>query len=135
MAALSFAFAKLIVGDLSALEEFYTGALGFVVTTRIAVDAGDAPLRELFFALPGKVKADFALIEYLGKPVPVAGEVLLSFMVADLEASIAAVVAHGGRDLSGVIEAPDWQMRLAFVADPGGHRIELMQGTGDRDRD
>ena len=78
---------------------------------------------------------DGALIEYLGKPVPVAGEALLSFMVADLEASIAAVVAHGGRDLSGVIEAPDWQMRLAFVADPGGHRIELMQGTGDRDRD
>lgn len=129
MTVLAFAFAKLIVGDISTLEAFYTGALGLVVTTRLEVGEGAAPMRELFFAMPGSTKPDFALIEYLGQPVPVPGEALLSFMVADLEATIAAVEAHGGRNLTGVIEAPEWKMRLAFVADPGGHQIELMQAT------
>lgn len=129
MTVLAFALAKLIVGDIVRLEAFYTGALGLVVTLRLEVDEGATPLRELFFAMPGSTKPDFALIEYLGKPVPVPGEALLSFMVADLEAGIAAVEAHGGRNLTGAIEAPEWKMRLAFVADPGGHQIELMQTT------
>ncbi|KUR81103.1 hypothetical protein [Novosphingobium sp. Fuku2-ISO-50] len=76
MAVLAFARAKLKVGDISSLEAFYTGAFGFVVTTRIAVD-----------------------------------------------------VAHGGRDLTGAIEIPEWAMRPAFVCDPGGHQIELIQAT------
>jgi len=129
MTALSFAFAKLKVGDIASLEAFYTAALGFAVTARISVDEGDAPLRELFFGMPGAQKPDFALIEYLGQPVPAPGEALLSFMVADLEATIAAVEAHGGRSLTGAIEAPEWNLRLAFVTDPGGHEIELMQAT------
>jgi len=127
LTALSFAFANLKVGDISVLEAFYTGALGFVVSTRIEVDNGAAPMRELFFAMPGAQKPDFALIQYLNQPAPAPGEALLSFMVADLEASIAAVEAHGGRDLTGAIEAPEWNMRLAFVTDPEGHQIELMQ--------
>jgi predicted enzyme related to lactoylglutathione lyase len=129
MTVLAFACAKLKVGDISSLEAFYTGAFGFVVTTRIAVDEGDAPLRELFFATPGSQKPDFALIEYPGQPVPPPGEAILAFSVADLEAVIAAVVAHGGRDLTGAIEIPEWAMRLAFVCDPGGHQIELIQAT------
>lgn len=127
MSALSFAFTKLKVGQIDALEAFYTQALGLAVTVRIEVTEGDAPFRELFFGMPGAARPDFALIEYPGQPVPPTGEALLSFMVADLEASIAAVEAHGGKRLTDPIEAPEWQTRLAFVMDPGGHQIELMQ--------
>jgi catechol 2,3-dioxygenase-like lactoylglutathione lyase family enzyme len=129
MTVLSFACAKLIVGDIAALEAFYTAALGLEVLVRLNVDEGDAPLQELFFAMPGGAKPDFALIKYTDRPVPPPGEALLTFMVADIEATIAAVEAHGGRNLTGAIEAPQWAMRLAFVADPGGHQIELMQAT------
>lgn len=128
MTALAFAAAKIKVADIDRLEAFYTEALGFNVTARIEDGEGAAHIREIFLGI-GDAPAQLALIRYVNLPVPQPGEAIVALTTSDVEASIASVIAHGGIDLSGVIEVPDYKLRLAFVADPEGHQIELMQRT------
>jgi predicted enzyme related to lactoylglutathione lyase len=128
MTALAFAAAKIRVGDIEALEAFYTKALGFTVTARIEEGEGQAHIREIFLGLNG-APAQLALIRYVNLPVPQPGEAIVALMTADLDAAVASVVAHGGTNLTGAIEVPAYKLRLAFVADPEGHQIEIMQQT------
>lgn len=126
MTALAFAAAKLKVADSASLTAFYTKAFGFAVTATIEEGEGPNQIREVFLALPGG-PALLALLEYVNQPAPAPGEVIIALAVADLEASIASVVAHGGSDVTGIIPVPQHNLRLAFVADPEGHQIELLQ--------
>jgi len=126
MSAIAFALAKFKVGDLAVLEHFYTAALGFTVTARIEEGEGDHQIRELILGLGGE-QPHFALIHYPNQPVPLPGEAIVALVVADLESALAKVVAHGGTDQTGVIPVPDWNLKLAFVTDPEGHQLELMQ--------
>lgn len=126
MSAVAFALAKLVVGDLVGLEQFYTKALGFAVTARIEEGEDEHQLRELILGLPG-AQPLFALLQYPNLPTPQPGEAVIVLMVADIEAALAAVEANGGRKLTDVIPVPDYNMVLAYVADPEGHKVELMQ--------
>jgi len=128
MTAIAFAAAKLVVADIDRLETFYCGALGFTVTARIADGEGAAQIREIFLGL-GNAPSQLALIHYVNLPAPQPGGAIVALMVDDIAATLASVLAHGGSDLSGVIDAPAYNLRLAFVADPEGHQLELMQRT------
>lgn len=125
MSVTAFAAAKLKVSDIDGLERFYTSALGLAVTARIEEGEGPSHIREVFLAV-GHAPAQFALIKYVNQPLPPPGEAIVALAVNDLDAAIAAVVAHGGSDLTGPIEVPAHNLRLAFVADPEGHQIELL---------
>lgn len=126
MTAIAFALAKFKVGDLAGLETFYTQALGFTVTARIDEGEGAHELHELILALPGS-QPQFALIQYPNLPLPQPGEAVVALMVDDLEATLAAVEAGGGRNVTGIIPVPDYNMQLAYATDPEGHTLELMQ--------
>lgn len=125
MSVTAFEAAKLRVSDIDALERFYTTSLGLVVTARIEEGEGASHIREVFLAV-GDAPAQFALIKFVNQPLPPPGEAIVTLAVNDLDAVIAAVVAHGGSDLTGPIEVPEHNVRLAFVADPEGHQIELL---------
>lgn len=129
MTTLAFAAAKILVGDIDALEVFYTEALGFAVTARIEDGAGPTRIREIFLGLDG-APALLALIRFVNLPVPQPGESMIALMTADLDATIASILAHGGSDLSGVVEVPAHNLRVAIVADPEGHKLELIQKRG-----
>jgi len=129
MTAIAFALARFKVADLAGLEKFYTRALGFTVTTRADEGEGEQELHEIFLGLGG-AQPQFALIHYPNQPTPQPGEAMVALIVDDLEATIAAVQAEGGRDVTGVIPVPEYKMKLAFVTDPEGHMIELMQMLG-----
>jgi catechol 2,3-dioxygenase-like lactoylglutathione lyase family enzyme len=56
----------------------------------------------------------------------------LSFRVADLEATVAALRAAGERVLDEtIIRFPEFQSAACFIADPDGQLIELVQTPGD----
>jgi catechol 2,3-dioxygenase-like lactoylglutathione lyase family enzyme len=56
----------------------------------------------------------------------------LSFRVADLDAALDGLRAAGERVLDEtVIRFPEWQSAAAFVVDPDGQLIELVQAPGD----
>ncbi|WP_051209763.1 VOC family protein [Sphingobium quisquiliarum] len=126
MTAIAFALAKFKVADLEGLEQFYTRALGFVVTARVDEGEDLHEIHELIFALPD-APPQFALVQYPNQPTPQPGEAIVALMVDDLEATLSRVEAHGGRRLTDVIPVPDHNMKLAYVADPEGHTLELMQ--------
>ncbi len=52
----------------------------------------------------------------------------VGFRVASVAAAVAAAVAAGGAVVSPAREGP-WGLR-AVLADPDGHRVELVEGTG-----
>jgi len=121
-----FAFTKLHVADLPAMERFYCGCLGFTVTARVDIGADSYNLEELILAVPGG-STQLNLLHYRGRPVPPAGEAVIGFTVADLDAALAAIVAAGGMVTVEPTAIPEHQLRLAYVADPEGHTLELLQ--------
>ena len=49
----------------------------------------------------------------------------VGFFTGDLDGAIARATGHGARLTTGPIDAPG--MRVAFLTDPDGHEIELLQ--------
>jgi len=134
----------------SALERslaFYRDVFGFIELSRLALE-GEASAKLL--ELPGgEVEAvylerDGTRLELLHYPAAGApaepgvrpmnrpGISHLSFRVADLDATVAAVERAGGRCLTHTrIDNADWDTKAIFVLDPDGQRIELLQTPGD----
>ena len=133
----------LCVSDLAASIRFYCDGLGFEQVEGYDLDT--AMLAGLGAALeidgPVAVRSQMIVreamkIELLAyrEPAPVGvpsmsrgalGFTHLSFVVDNLEASIAHLVAHGGTLLAGTRQ--NFGVQLVFLADPDGARIELMQ--------
>jgi len=123
-----FAFTKLVVGDLAGLEKFYCTALGMKVTARIDVNEGSWNLEETILSVADNDDGPHLnLIHYREKPVPPMGETVIGLKVSDLDAVIADVVAAGGVVAVPPVRIPDHNLRLAYISDPEGHLVELLQ--------
>jgi catechol 2,3-dioxygenase-like lactoylglutathione lyase family enzyme len=137
----------LCVADLERSLRFYCDGLGFREVG--GLDAAGEPSATLL-ELPGvEVRARFlerdgARLELLHYPRPGAtgdarprpmnavGFTHLSFRVDDLDAAMARLEALGGRALAHTrIENPRFGARAAFLADPDGARLELVEAPGD----
>lgn len=115
-------FFKLIVSDLDAAQRFYTDAFGLEQRDRIETEQ----LEEVMLAMPGE---RFNLVLYRHKD----GRALdigsaygpVGFVTRDLDAAHAHLLALGAKP----VRAPFamGSMRIAFVTDPEGHEIELIQ--------
>jgi predicted enzyme related to lactoylglutathione lyase len=67
------------------------------------------------------------LIRYPNLRVPAAGELVIGLGVEDVNASVDAAVTAGGTLVILPIDATEHGIRLAFVQDPEGHMLELVQ--------
>lgn len=133
----------LCVGDLEQSRRFYCDGLGFVEGDRHRF--GDELSKPLEVEAPVELVSQFVRkgsfsIELLGFGSPRAagapaasratlGLTHLSLVVDDLDAAVAGAVAAGGTalpDTAATVGDPP-VVRLTFVADPDGVRIELMQ--------
>lgn len=123
-AALGFrlGFFKLVVRDLPAMVRFYTETFGFQERDRVALPG----LEEVMLALPGD---RFTLVLYHhtdGRAVTIGnGHGPVGFTTADLDGAMARAFAHGATPMSGPFDLRS--LRLAFIHDPEGHEIELIQ--------
>lgn len=131
MAATGFSFTKIHVADLAAGERFYTTVLGLKPGFRATTGDGPDDFEELQLSvngLPGDVS--LMLVQYLHRPAPPAGEAIIGFTVENIEDTIAAAVAAGGRVVHPIQTLTEYGMKIAHVADQQGHMVELLQLLG-----
>ena len=129
MPTLKFAFTKMVVADLAAAERFYTTTLGLTRVANVESGEGIHALQEVILSVPGATgdAAQLALIHYPNRPMPSLGEAEFGFAVTDIEATIAAMTAAGGQIVVPLLDLPEHRLRLAFITDPQGHLIELLE--------
>ena len=125
-----FLFTKLNVHDLEAAVAFYTSVVGLVEMSRIeAVIAGRGVSEAVFMpTCPGGPM--FVLARFHDSAGPASGEMITGFATGDLDGFVARAVAAGGRVLEPAHDVPEAGMRVAFVADPEGHVLEITQMLG-----
>lgn len=129
---LSLSFTKLHVTDAAAAERFYAAALGLETVARIEHSEGEQAMLEVIMSVSkGNASgANLILVSYPNRPRPAPGEAVTGFMVADLDAMLARALAAGATIDTPVTDVPEHGLRLAFILDPQGHRVELLQRTG-----
>lgn len=127
MSVTAFAYAKVVVKDADALAPFYTRALGLTAAMRIEEGEGDHAFVEHFFSTGAGAPPQIVLISYLNKPAPAPGESILAVAVDDVDATLVAIEAAGGRTTVPAFDIPAHQMRMAYAIDPEGHSIELIR--------
>lgn len=134
------------VTDLERSLAFYRDVLGFVPEHELEI--GGEPVDRLLRLHGTRLRAIYLLrdgvrielLQFVSPPGPPARErpmhepglTHLSFRVADLRATLEALRAAGGRVLEEtVLEFPEMGAGAAFVTDPDGQLIELVQRPGD----
>jgi catechol 2,3-dioxygenase-like lactoylglutathione lyase family enzyme len=134
------------VSDVERSLRFYRDLLGFV--WEHALDVKGEPSDTLLRLRGTKLHAEYLtrdgvrieLLAFASPPAPARPErplnqfglTHLSFRVADLDTVLDGLRAAGERVLEEtVIRFPEWHSAAAFVADPDGQLIELVQAPGD----
>ena len=147
MAVIGLTHLGICVSDPERSRRFYQDVLGFVPVSRLAIEGwpttrlmelDEVDLRCLF------LERDGVRIELMHHEVPGPvgdGEAMpwnrrglthLAFRVDDLDATLEAAVAAGGRILEATrIENPDFGARVCCALDPDGVRLELIEREGD----
>jgi glyoxylase I family protein len=130
-------FPALNVLDLQAAEDFYVGVMGMKPTLRIG-QAGDDH-QEVTLNFSGEMSAPEAslVLNYVAsrtEPYVFDGFSRLAFRVPDVRAVVEKVRAAGLEVLDEPrrIEAGGASFMLAFVRDPNGARVELIQPLPSR---
>jgi catechol 2,3-dioxygenase-like lactoylglutathione lyase family enzyme len=136
----------LCVTDLERSLRFYRDGLGFVEEHRLEV--GGEPTDRLLRLRGTLLRAIYLLRDgvrlellcFTSPPGPPATErpmnqpglTHLSFRVADLDATLVSLREAGAEILEDTVLAfPEWHSGAAFVRDPDGQLLELVQSPGD----
>ncbi|HYR96245.1 MAG TPA: VOC family protein [Candidatus Binatus sp.] len=134
------------VSDLQRSLRFYRELLGFRLEHELHVEGepSDTLLRLRGVTLDAvylqRDGVRIELLRFASPPAPPArsrsmheqGLTHLSFRVADMDATLAALRAAGERVLEEtVVRIPQFQAAACFVVDPDGQLIELVQSPGD----
>jgi lactoylglutathione lyase len=113
-----------VVADLDASLRFWTGLLGLPLGHRSGpyaqLDTGTTRL-----ALYQRNAMAATLDRPLQPPAPDAPGFEVGFKVPDVDAAYAELVAGGARAVRPPVDQP-WGQRTAYVADPDGHLVELV---------
>ncbi len=135
------------VRDLARAHAFYVTGLGFREVARL-VNGG--PDTSALLGLAGVsleavfLERDGMRIELLHyrspgsesaagpRPMNRTGLTHLAFSVSDLDAVVARLAALGGKPLpESLMKSPEYGLRVMFVLDPDGTRLELVEGDFD----
>lgn len=132
MAAQAFSFTKIIVEDLPAAQNFYTQVLGLQVAGHLDLGEGKDLMNEVILRVAGAQPHSpyLILVNYPNRTCPAPGEATTGFVVDDLDAILAEAVAAGGGVEFPAADLPEHGLRVAYISDPQGHRIELLQVVG-----
>lgn len=118
-----YGFTKIVVTDLEAEFAFYSAVLGRVERTRYDFEA----LSEILMTSPDDADQSLALLRYKDEAAPVPGSVVLGFHVTGIEDVVGRAEEAGGTVTSPPKEMPEIGIKVAFVEDPEGHVIELVE--------
>lgn len=122
-----FGFTKLVVQDLEGTATFYKDVAGLVEMARIQDTVGDRQIDEILFNATGEGGATFVLFKFLDRDAPAQDEVILGFQTSDLEAFVERVQKAGGNVVQPIEVKEAHGVKVAFVTDPEGHLIEVVE--------
>ncbi len=123
----NFAFTKLVVGDLDRCAAFYETVFGLKVQARIDAEILGRAITEIVYEPTATGAGAFILLAYHDAPRPAAGEVIVGFSSREVDALIVRATDAGGTLVQAAADAPQHGVRVAFVTDPEGHLMELVQ--------
>jgi catechol 2,3-dioxygenase-like lactoylglutathione lyase family enzyme len=155
MALLGLLHASFTVSDLDASIEWYTNVLGMELVhvqtgdneyTRQLVGVPGAVIRAAQFRCPGGVMTssthDVELVEYIQPrggwvdvPPNVVGDAHIAFVCADLDAEYRRLTELGVRFYNPpahITEGANAGGAAAYLSDPDGNTLELLQFNADR---
>lgn len=124
--SMSLSHYQLYVRDLRAMQDFYTGTLGFVVTDAGVVGDGT---KLVFMSLNPGEHHQLVMTETDGGEIAAGAVDHLAFRVDDLAALRAyrgAVDGHGGLTIETISHGNTWSI---YFRDPEGNRIEIFTAT------
>jgi predicted enzyme related to lactoylglutathione lyase len=129
MTAQAFSFTKIHVEDLAAAESFYTQVLGLEVVGYLTLGEGEELMREVILKTAGAEGPvpNLILVTYPNRACPAAGEATTGFVVDDLDATLEKTTQAGGTIQVPATDLPEHNLRAAYIFDPQGHRVELLQ--------
>lgn len=124
-----FSFTKLIVSDVDSLFDFYHRVFGLVELTRVRQGEGEHQLDEIIMGASGAGYSSPTLViqRFPNRPVPAPGEATLGFVVADVDATVAAALAAGGSVYRAAHAQPQHGIKVAFIKDSDGHLVEIVE--------
>jgi predicted enzyme related to lactoylglutathione lyase len=122
-----FGFSKLVVADLERSAAFYQSVCGLVEAGRYDAEIAGRPIREIMYRPTSPGGAMLVLLAYLDTARPAGGEAILGFQTPDLEAFVKRAREAGGSVLQEARTIDDLAVRVAFVRDPEGHLLEVVQ--------
>ena len=122
-----FSFSKLLVDDLERTAAFYESVCGLVEHQRVEATIDGIPIREITFLPTSPGGGSLTLLKFLAAPSPHRDEMILGFTTSDIEAFVERVTSAGGRVTDPIRTLPAHRLRVAFVKDVEGHRIEVVQ--------
>lgn len=125
---LSLTFAKLVVNDLDASKAFYEAVFPLPAGAEFSAEIAGRPIREIIYQTPGQ-RSDLILLTFVDEETSFSGGVILGVATNDAAAVAARAVSFGGSlvEPAHPVEALGHSMTVAFVADPEGNLIEIVQ--------
>ncbi|WP_116364067.1 VOC family protein [Parahaliea mediterranea] len=122
-----FGFSKLLVNDLEAAAAFYASVCGLTELARVDSEIAGRPISEIMYNPTGEGAATFVLLQFTDGKTRGSDEVITGFQTNDLDAFVARVEQAGGSVVAPIKSMPEHGVRVAFVADPEGHLIEVVE--------
>lgn len=120
---ITFVATGIVVRDLEVAQRFYESVLGMKEANRVRVDM--LGMDEVILSPPG-AGASLVLMRYDDGRAHVEVGQKLVFTVPSPEAVASAAVEAGGSVLFPATHMPDFGATIAFVQDPDGHAIEVL---------
>ena len=121
-------FAKLICRDEEAMANYYMAVYGYGLVQRVAGHSDGEPFREVILAPGGDwSRGSLVMFNFTDRAAPRDQQVILGFVVEDLDAVAKAIVANGGKLVGPLRDEPEHGVRVVFATDPEGALSENVQ--------
>lgn len=129
----TYAFTKIITGDLERTADFYKAVFDYHELQRVSADVAGEPIDEIIMVRGADMAGEVTLVvwRWLQRAPPAASDVILGFITSDAEVVAARSVAAGGRLVQPPRDMPGHGVRVAFVEDVDGRLIEVVQMLGE----
>jgi predicted enzyme related to lactoylglutathione lyase len=127
MTALS-GFTKLICRDEEAMATYYCDVYGYGLVQRVAGTSDGEPFREVILAPGGDwTRGSLVMFNFTERDAPRDQQVILGFVVEDLDALVGKITAAGGKLVGAIREEGEHGVRVVFSTDPEGALCENVQ--------
>lgn len=128
---LGFGFAKAIVHDLEGMTRFYKSVFDLKEAMRYEADTARGPISEVILTRTGEMMTpSLAIYKFLDRDGPTGTDSILGFTVRDAQPTLDRACRSGGRLVEAVKTMPDLGISVAFVEDPEGRLVEIVQLHG-----